>query len=98
MLVNIRGQELQLLPSVFLPRRSMACASAQQLEQLLLTERRKACPLAAEHGLRQIALGLLQGEDALLNGILDDDPVDGDLVLLADAVGAVGGLVLRGAP
>ena len=44
----------------------------------------------------QIALVAMKFHDLLLDGVLGDQPVDGDGALLADAVGAVGGLVFHG--
>ena len=48
---------------------------------------------ATVHALGQRGLAFLQGQDALFDGALGDEFVDEHLVRLADAVGAVGGLV-----
>jgi hypothetical protein len=66
----------------------------QQLEQVLAGERG-----AAEAVDGRVGEGPLAGvelEDLLLDGVLGDDAVDEDGALLADAVAAVGGLVLDG--
>jgi hypothetical protein len=45
---------------------------------------------------RRGPLALLQREDALLDGVLRDEAVDDHRLVLADAVGAVGGLIFDG--
>ena len=80
-------------PSQFL------CASAL-LQPLYLSlihiygQNRAVCP--AGNGVGQRLLGLLQFHDLFLNGVLRDQPVHLHRVALTDAVGAVGGLILRG--
>jgi len=47
----------------------------------------------------EVAFGGVECQDAFFDGALGDQPVDGDRALLADAVGAVAGLVFhRGVP
>ena len=49
-----------------------------------------------EEGVGELGLLLLELVDALFDGALADELVDEDRVLLADAVGAVGGLGFGG--
>ncbi len=51
---------------------------------------------AAVDGVGERLLFLLQGEDAVFDGVFGDEFVDEDGLFLADAVGAVGGLVFDG--
>ena len=51
---------------------------------------------AAEHGIGKIALGLVQAQDFLFDGVLRNEVVDGDVLPLTDAVGTVGSLLLDG--
>ena len=51
--------------------------------------------LAGKNGVRQITLGLLQGKNSFFNGILNDQAVNSDLILLPDTVRTVCGLILR---
>ena len=51
---------------------------------------------AFQNGIRQILLGFLHLDDALLNSARSDQLEDGHLTCLTDPVRAVGGLVLRG--
>ena len=44
---------------------------------------------AAEHGVGEVALGLVEAQDLLLDGMLGDEVVDGDVLSLAYAVGTV---------
>ena len=49
-----------------------------------------------EDGIDKFALLGVEFQDALLDGIGTDETTDGDVFVLPDAVGAVGGLVFRG--
>lgn len=51
---------------------------------------------AFEERVGQGAFGVVEAEDFLFDGVLGDEVIDGDLLLLADAVGAVGGLLFDG--
>ena len=50
----------------------------------------------AEEALQEIAFAVLEVEDLFLDGAAGDELVTGDNVLLADAMGAVGGLAFNG--
>src|SRR5262245_30220278 len=70
-------------------------SSAKQAQQLLPREARgRAC--LGERGAGERALLLLEGEDALFDGLCGHESVDEDGLVLADAVRAVGGLLLDG--
>ena len=71
-------------------------SSLEQLKQLVAGERGKRRPVATYELVCQLALGMLQGDDALLYRVLGDDLVDGDGAFLSDAMRAVGRLVLGG--
>ena len=51
---------------------------------------------AFEHGVGQVALGLVQTEYFFFDGVLRDKVIDSDVLALADAIGTVGGLLLDG--
>ena len=51
---------------------------------------------AFEHGVGKVALGLVKAQDFLLDGVLRDEVIDGDVLSLADAVCTVGSLLFNG--
>ena len=51
---------------------------------------------AFEERVGEGTFGVVEAEDFLFDGVLGDEVIDGDLLLLADAVGAVGGLLFDG--
>ena len=66
-----------------------------QLQQL--PRRHLAAHLAAfQEIVGKVALVSMEFDDLFLDGVLGDEAIDGNGALLADAVGAVGGLVLHG--
>src|SRR5690606_9227130 len=70
-----------------------------QLGQLVVLEAADPRLTGADDGVGQLALALEQGGHAVLDRPLGDQPVHLHRAVLADAVGAVGGLVLdRGVP
>ena len=71
-------------------------APFQQLQQLIRPHREDGTIGGAGHGVGQRLLGLLQFHDFFFNGILCNELIHLHRVLLADAVGAVGGLILGG--
>ena len=44
----------------------------------------------------QIAFGFVEAQDFLLNGVARNQVIDGHVLVLSDAVGTVGGLLLDG--
>ena len=72
------------------------CFFSQQLQQLFGVHRQNRAVCPTGNGVGQRLLGLLQFHDLFLNGVLRDQPVHLYRVALTDAVGAVGGLILRG--
>ncbi len=66
---------------------------AAQLDQVLRRERRGGSASVENSG-HQLALFRVQGEDRLLDRVAGHQAIDRDRALLADPVGAVGGLVL----
>ena len=47
-----------------------------------------------EHGIGQISLGLVKAQNLLLDGVLRDEVIDGDVLALTKAIGTIGGLLL----
>ncbi|WPL18820.1 hypothetical protein Thiowin_03911 [Thiorhodovibrio winogradskyi] len=68
-------------------------AFAQQRQHLGVAQT-AAVVGAFEQGVGGIALVSVEFEDAFRDAVLGDQAVDGDLALLADAVGAIRGLIL----
>jgi hypothetical protein len=56
-------------------------------------EPRGVCPF--QQGVGDVVFLPVQGNNALLDAVLDDQAIDGDRSLLTDAMSAVGGLVLN---
>ena len=48
---------------------------------------------AFEERVGQVTFGLVEAEYFFFDGVLGDEVIDGDILLLPDAVGAVGGLL-----
>src|SRR5690606_26082430 len=48
---------------------------------------------SADQVRRELALALVEGEDAFFDRAFGDEAIDGDRARLADAVGAIGGLI-----
>ena len=68
----------------------------QQVIQILFPKRGKRGVILAQDGVGEVALALLEFEDALLDGVLSNDAVGEDGAGLADAVRAVNGLGFDG--
>ena len=51
---------------------------------------------AFEERVGEGTLGVVETENLLFDGVFGNEVIDGDLLLLADAVGAVGGLLFDG--
>ena len=75
---------------------SVVAVAAQQRQHLLRIHNRARAILASEHALDQRAFAAVQFADAVFDRALRHQPIDRHSALLADAVGAAGGLVLGG--
>eukprot|EP00312_Isochrysidales_sp_CCMP1244_P004388 CAMPEP_0196676380 /NCGR_PEP_ID=MMETSP1090-20130531/4825_1 /TAXON_ID=37098 /ORGANISM="Isochrysis sp, Strain CCMP1244" /LENGTH=231 /DNA_ID=CAMNT_0042014343 /DNA_START=129 /DNA_END=821 /DNA_ORIENTATION=- len=78
------------------PRLAPAGVILEQEAQVVLRELRERADVSADGALEDEPLLVLQANDALLHGVAHDKPNRADGLVLAEAVGAVDGLVLGG--